>query len=84
MTEQLTFGDAVVGGRKTFYLNVQDGLGWREILDADSPEELLDTARTYRQHHRDHLIAIRSRNPNHDSFVKGWLAGSEVKGLKSS
>lgn len=81
MSAQLDFGSATPRGTRTFFLDVQDGLGWSEVADADSPQELVEEARQQRDLHPGRPIAIRSRDPRHDSFVAGWKAYEKVKDL---
>lgn len=82
MSVQLSFGDAEPAGARMFHLDVQDGLGWREIADADQPGDLLKAAGRHRKAHPDDRIVIRSRNPDHDSFVTGWHPREEIIGIQ--
>jgi len=81
MTGQLDFGTSGPKGTRTFHLDVRDGLGWTEVADADTPQELMDEARRQREVHPGRPIAIRSRDPRHDGFVAGWRAHERVTDL---
>jgi hypothetical protein len=78
---QLDFGSATPKGTRTFHLDVHDGLGWMEVVDADHPRDLLDEARRQRADHPSRRIVIRSRDPSHDEFVAGWAPREAVKEL---
>jgi hypothetical protein len=78
MNGQLDFGSTSPKGTRTFFLTIHDGLGWTEIADADSPQDLMEEVRRQRADHPNRQIAIRSRDPRHDSFVAGWRARERI------